>query len=367
MRVPRRLGFRPDAMAEVDAVIDDAVAARAFPGAVAAVGKDGALVHLKRYGRLSYDADAPPVDERTIYDLASLTKVIVTTTMAMILVDEGKLDIDKPVSAFLPAFKGGLKDKVTVRHLLTHSGGQAGGVTYLYKELKGKEAYVDYIQAWTSCTSRGRRRSTPISGRSCSARSWSGWRGRTSSPSRRERIFEPLGMKDTTLPARRPSCCRASRRPRTIPGAAGILRGEVHDENAFALGGVAAHAGLFGTASDLARFAQMMLNGGVLRAQAHRVPRDPGEVHRAGPPGAGLVARAGLGHARAAPRPRATLFSPRSFGHTGYTGTSMWIDPESKAFAILLTNRVHPTRENTAIFAVRRAFADAVVRGLGIQ
>ena len=145
-----------------------------------------------------------------------------------------------------------------------------------------------------------------------------------------------------------------------------VLRGEVHDENAFAFGGAAAHAGLFGTAEDVARFAQMMLNGGVFEHK-RIVSRETLEKFTTR---AGLVpdsSRALGWDTPSANSSAGDLFSPRSFGHTGYTGTSMWIDPERKLFAILLTNRVHPTRENTAIFAVRRAFADAVVRGLEHQ
>jgi CubicO group peptidase (beta-lactamase class C family) len=346
----------------VDAVLEDAVARRAFPGGVAAVGRDGALVHLKPYGRLSFDDGAPAVEERTIYDLASLTKVIVTTTMAMILVDEGKLDLDKPVSAFIPKFAGGMKDKVTVRNLLTHSGGQAGGVTYLYKDLKGKEAYVDYIAGLDLLYEPGTQTVYTDLGEILLGEVLERVAGQDLESFARERIFAPLGMKDSGFNP------PAALRPRIAPTEddpwrGRVLRGEVHDENAFALGGVAAHAGLFGTAEDVARFAQMMLNGGVFE---HRriVSRETLEK---------FTARANVvpGSSRAlgwdTPSERSSagdLFSPRSFGHTGFTGTSMWMDPDRKLFAILLTNRVHPTRDNTTIFAVRRAFADAVVRGL---
>jgi beta-N-acetylhexosaminidase len=362
---PEDLGRPADAMAEVDRVLEEAVAARAFPGGVAAVGKDGALVHLKGYGRLSYDADAPAVDERTIYDLASLTKVVATTTMAMILVDEGKLDIDKPVSAFIPAFKGGMKDKVTVRHLLTHSGGQAGGVTYLYKDLKGKEAYVQYIAGLDLLYEPGTKTVYTDLGEILLGEILERVAGQDIETFARERIFEPLGMKDTRFKPG-PELLARIAPTENDPWRGRVVRGEVHDENAFALGGVAAHAGLFGTAPDLARFAQMMLNGGVLE---HRriVSRETLEKFTAR---ANLVpdsSRALGWDTPSGTSSAGTLFSPRSYGHTGFTGTSLWIDPERKAFAILLTNRVHPTRENTAIFAVRRAFADAALRGLGIQ
>jgi CubicO group peptidase (beta-lactamase class C family) len=142
-----------------------------------------------------------------------------------------------------------------------------------------------------------------------------------------------------------------------------VVHGEVHDENAFAMGGVAAHAGLFGAAEDLARFAQMMLNGGVFEHK-RIVSRETLEKFTTR---ANLVPESSRALGWDTPSANSSagdLFSPRSFGHTGFTGTSMWIDPERKLFAILLTNRVHPTRENTAVFAVRRAYADAVVRGL---
>jgi beta-glucosidase-like glycosyl hydrolase/CubicO group peptidase (beta-lactamase class C family) len=359
---PEEAGFRPDAMAGIDAVLEEAVAQRAFPGGVAAVGRDGALVHLKPYGRLSFDEGAPAVAETTIYDLASLTKVIVTTTMAMILVDEGKLDIDKPVSAFIPAFKGGMKDEVTVRNLLTHSGGQAGGVTYLYKDLKGKEAYVRFIAGLDLLYEPGTQTVYTDLGEILLGEVLERVAGQDIESFAKERIFQPLGMKDSGFNP--PEALRPRIAPtENDPWRGRVLRGEVHDENAFALGGVAAHAGLFGTAEDVARFAQMMLNGGVFEHN-RIVSRET--LDR-------FTARANLvpGSSRAlgwdTPSERSSageLFSPRSFGHTGFTGTSLWIDPDRKLFAILLTNRVHPTRENTAIFAVRRAFADAVVRAL---
>jgi beta-glucosidase-like glycosyl hydrolase/CubicO group peptidase (beta-lactamase class C family) len=362
---PEEAGLSTEAMSEVDRVIEDAIAARAFPGGVAAVGRDGTLVHLKGYGRLSYDADAAAVDERTIYDLASLTKVVVTTTMAMILVDEGKLDVDKPVSAFIPAFSGGMKDKATVRHLLTHSGGQAGGVTYLYKDLAGKEAYVKHIAGLDLLYEPGTRTVYTDLGEILLGEVLERVAGQDIETFARERIFGPLGMKETMFRPPKELLPRIAP-TENDPWRGRVVRGEVHDENAHALGGVAAHAGLFGTAGDLARFAQMMLNGGVLE---HRriVSRETLEK---------FTTRANLvpdsSRALGWDTPSGTssagaLFSPRSYGHTGFTGTSMWIDPDRKAFAILLTNRVHPTRENTAIFAVRRAFADAAMRGLGVQ
>jgi CubicO group peptidase (beta-lactamase class C family) len=357
---PAEAGFRPDGLQEVDRVVEAAVSAHAFPGAVLAVGKDGVLAHLQPFGHLSYDADAASVRADTMYDLASLTKVIVTTTMAMILVDEGKLDINKPVSAFLPEFHGGSKDKVTVWHLLTHSSGVDWWAP-LYKDLKGKDAYLKRVLAMDLVYEPGAKSVYSDLGVLLLGEILERVAGQDINSFARARLFEPLGMKDTTyLPG--PELLPRIAPTENDPWRGHVLRGEVHDENAAALGGIAPHAGLFGTASDLARFAQMLLNGGVFE-QKRIVSRETIErfTKRQGVPDSSRA----LGWDTPSENSSAgSLFGPRSFGHTGFTGTSMWMDPDRHLFVILLTNRVHPTRENNAIREVRRAVADAVVRGL---
>ncbi|MCP4659718.1 MAG: serine hydrolase [bacterium] len=349
------------AMAEVDSVLDRFLAQKAFPGGVVAVGSRGALVHLRPFGRLSYDEDSPAVTADTIYDLASLTKVVATTTMAMILVDEGRLDLDKPVQDFLPRFQGPGKEAVTVRHLLTHSSGLDWWGP-LYEEIRGKAAYLDRIQAMDLVYEPGTRSKYSDLGVTLLGAILERVAGRPLDAFVRERVFEPLGMTDTLF---RPGPDRLERIAPTEhdPWRGRMIRGEVHDENAFAMGGVAPHAGLFGTAPDLARFAQMLLNGGVLEHE-RIVSRETAETftRRAGIPGSSRA----LGWDTKSPEKSSagSLFSSRSFGHTGFTGTSIWIDPERELFVILLTNRVHPTRENQLIRQVRPAVADAVVRGL---
>jgi beta-N-acetylhexosaminidase len=357
---PTEAGFRADGFAEVDRVVEEAVAARAFPGAVLAVGHGSALAHLRAFGHLSYDEGAAPVRDDTMYDLASLTKVIVTTTMAMILVDEGKLDISKPVSAFLPEFRGGNKDKVTVWHLLTHSSGIDWWAP-LYKELKGKDAYLRRVTSMDLVYEPGTKSVYSDLGVLLLGEILERVAGQDIESFARARIFGPLRMKDTTY---RPGPELLPRIAPTEndPWRGHVLRGEVHDENAAALGGVAPHAGLFGTAGDLARFAQMLLGGGVFEHQ-RIVSRETLDkfTKRAGVPSSSRA----LGWDTPSDNSSAgTLFGPRSFGHTGFTGTSVWMDPDRNLFVILLTNRVHPTRENNAIREVRRAVADAVVRGL---
>jgi beta-N-acetylhexosaminidase len=357
---PESVGFKPGAMGEVDRVVDEFIARRAFPGAVLAVGKDGALVHLKAFGHQSYAADSPPVTPTTLYDLASVTKVVVTTTMAMMLVDEGKLDLNKPVSAFLPGFRGGEKDKVTVWHLLTHSSGVDWWAP-LYEKAHDEQGYLKLIEAMDLKFEPGTKSVYSDLGILLLGQILERVSGQSLDAFARERIFAPLGMHDT-LYRPGPELLPRIAPTEVVPWRGGLVHGVVHDENAWGLGGIAPHAGLFSTAPDLARFAQMLLNGGVY--DNHRlVSRATVELftRRAGVPGSSRA----LGWDTPSPPSSAgTLFSPRSFGHTGFTGTSLWMDPDRQLFLILLTNRVNPTRENNLIREARPAVADAVVRGL---
>lgn len=348
---------RQGQFAEVDRLLESYQERGAFPGGVLAVGHKGALLHLHAFGNLSYDRDSPPVTARTLYDLASLTKVIATTTMAMILVDEGKLDLDRPVRKFLPGFQGPEKDAVTVRHLLTHSSGLPA-VAPLFKEIRGREAYLERVQAMDLEYPPGSRSTYSDLGVILLGEILERVAGQPLETFTRERIFEPLEMRDTLF--RPPADMRSRVAPtEQDPWRGRMVQGEVHDENAFAMGGVAPHAGLFGTASDLARFAQMLLDGGIVSRETIAL-----FTRRAGIPNSDRAL--GWDTKSAQGSSAGTLFSASSFGHTGFTGTSMWIDPERQLYVILLTNRVHPTRENNLIREVRPAVADSVVRSLGV-
>lgn len=366
-------GFRAEGLAEVDRLVEAAVGAKAFPGGVLAIGRQGGVAHLRAFGRLSYGEDAPLVRPDTLYDLASLTKVIATTTIAMTLVDEGRLDLDARLSSFLPGFRGGAKDRVTLRQLLTHSGGLQWWAP-LYQDVKGKDAFLERIVAMDLAFEPGTRSVYSDLGVILLGDVLEGRGGAPIDVLAARRVFEPLGMRDTRyLPA--PALLPRIAPTENDPWRGHVVRGEVHDENAFALGGVAPHAGLFGTAPDLAVFARMLLAGGA--AEGHRiVSRGTVELFttRAGVPGSSralgwdtptdetggrssVPGEAGYSSA-------GSLFSVRSFGHTGFTGTSLWMDPERDLFVILLTNRVHPSRDNKAIRAVRAQVADAVVRAI---
>jgi CubicO group peptidase (beta-lactamase class C family) len=366
-------GFRPGGLDAVDAIVEAGVAAGAFPGGVLAVGHDGALVHLEAFGHLSYDAGAARVATDTIYDLASLTKVVVTTTLSMILVDEGKLDLDARVNAYFPAFSGPAKERVTVRHLLTHSGGVQWWAP-LYKEVKGKKAYLERIVAMDLAYEPGAKTVYSDLGIVLLGDILERVSGMAFEDLAQQRVLEPLAMKDARY---RPPASLVDRIAPTEndPWRGRVVRGEVHDENALALGGVAPHAGLFATAPDLAHLAQALLDGGTFGGR-RIVSRATVELFtgRAGVP----VSSRALGwdtttdesgqRSSTPGQPgyssAGSLFSARSFGHTGFTGTSMWMDPQRGLYVILLTNRVHPTRENNKIRDTRAQVADAVVRAL---
>jgi CubicO group peptidase (beta-lactamase class C family) len=355
---------RLPAFGEVDRLLEGFRERGAFPGGVIAVGHRGSLVHLHPFGRLTYEADAPRVTTDTLYDLASLTKVVATTTMAMILVDEGRLDLDQPVQELLPGFQGPGKEAVTVRHLLTHSSGLPATAP-LYKEIQGRAAYLERIEAMDLVDLAGPPGSRSVYsdlGIILLGEILERAAGRPFETFVRKRLLDPLGMRDTLF--RPPAGLRPRIAPTEVdPWRGRLVHGEVHDENAFALGGVAPHAGLFATAADLARFAQMLLNGGILDGR-RIVSRETVDLftRRAGIPGSDRAL--GWDTKSAEGSSAGTLFSPRSFGHTGFTGTSIWIDPERQLYVILLTNRVYPTRENNLIREARPAVADAVVRAL---
>jgi CubicO group peptidase (beta-lactamase class C family) len=358
---PAEAALDPEPLRQLDGILEGHLAARAFPGAVVAIGHQGVLGWLKAYGRTSYQPGAPAVEVDTLYDLASLTKVVVTATLAMMLVDEGCLDLDAPAAAYLPGFAGGGRERVTVRQLLTHSSGLDWWAP-LYQELRGPQAYLERIQAMDLVYAPGSKALYSDLGVILLGALLQRVAGRGLEELARERILDPLGMRDTGY---RPD---ASLRPRIAPTEVDawrgwLVHGEVHDENAWALGGVAPHAGLFGSARDLARFAQMLLAGGVcdgrrlVRSETlRRFTRRDGSV-------AGSTRALGWDTpADAGDSSAGRFFSRSSFGHTGFTGTSLWIDPERSLFAILLSNRVHPTRESSGISQARADVADAAVR-----
>ncbi|MCZ6917653.1 MAG: serine hydrolase [Gemmatimonadetes bacterium] len=363
---PAEVGLSTAGLDNVTDFLRDRVAEDAFPGGVLVVGRHGAVAYVSAVGQYG-DDDARPVDETTIYDLASLTKVIGLTTAAMLLVAEDELGLERHVAHYLPEFSDPRKAGITVRHLLTHSSGLAAWAP-LYLETPNADSALQWIfrselesppGAEYRYSDLGAIVLTQIVGRIA---------GAPLDAMLEERVFAPLGMGDTRF--RPPPALSTRIAPTELdPWRGRVIRGEVHDENAFHLGGVSGHAGLFSTGLDLARFAIWLLDAyhdrlgrddrpvlpaSLVRQFTTRQPGPEGSTRALGwdtpTPGGG----ASSGH----------LLDPASFGHTGFTGTSIWIDPVRELFIILLTNRVHPTRENRALLRLRGIVADMVVQSI---
>jgi beta-glucosidase-like glycosyl hydrolase/CubicO group peptidase (beta-lactamase class C family) len=349
-------------------VIERAVADKAFPGATVAVGYHG-KVSLHAFGNLSYAANAAAVDTHTMYDIASLTKVVATTTLVAKLAEGDfpvPLDLDAHVERYLPEWATGpqpeRRHQVTVRHLLTHTSGLPAFKEY-WRTSKNKQDTLTKIFAEPLEYEPGTQEIYSDLGIILMTEIVERLTGRTLDDLAKTYIFSPLAMKDTMF--RPPKKLWPWIAPTEIDNnfRHRLVQGEVHDENAFAIGGVSGHAGLFSTAPDLAAFCQMLLDGGVYAH--HRIVRRATIAQFTTPQQLSSGTRT-LGWA--VPTEGGSsghYFSPHSFGHTGFTGTSIWIDPDRQLFVVLLTNRVHPTRENQKIAQLRPSFHDAVMQALG--
>ena len=355
---PKAVGMSAARLKAIDRLVARGIKEGGYPGAAVVVGRKGATVWEKGFGTQSWAKTSGAVNPaETIYDLASLTKVVGTTTALMILFDEGRIDLEAPVSKYLPAFAGGHKDSVTVRHLLTHRSGLPAGRDLWRAARNPQEARLMVIDAPLTCKPGScyiySDLGADILGMVVETVSGQGLDEFLAA-----RVFAPLGMTDTFF--RPADSIRGRVAPTEVMPPRGYpLKGEVHDENAYALGGVAGHAGLFSTATDLSLFAQMMLNGGTYGDV--RIIADSTVAlftrRAAGTRALGWDTADGDGGA-------GRYLTERAYGHTGYTGTSLWIDPDREMFVILLTNRVHAAkarRPATVISDVRADLADAAV------
>jgi CubicO group peptidase (beta-lactamase class C family) len=353
--------------ATFDPLVRDGIERGAYPGAALVVGRRDTVLFAKGYGRLTWAAAAAPVRaESTLYDLASLTKVLVTTTAVMLLVDRGRVVLDAPVARYVPEFAGPETDGITVRHLLAHTSGLRASLP-LHRDAPDSSAALAMALAATPIASPGTRViysdvNAIILGEVVRRAS-----GEPLDRFATREILEPLGLSTILF--------RPGRLQRLRAAPTGVWRGHdvagvVNDPSAAKLGGVAGHAGAFATAADVARFAQFMLRGGtlpdgrrLLRAETVR-----SFTTRIPPPARGSGFRA-LGW-QAVPTGEdvssaGSLFGMRSYGHTGWTGTSLWIDPDRNLFVVLLTNRAYAPRARrsfTVLKEVRGRVADAAAR-----
>ena len=360
---PREAGFDPRELLKVDDVIKQAIKDSAFPGAQLLVVRDGIIAHRKAYGFFDYGIYSQPVDNGTLYDLASVTKVVATTNAVMKLSEENRLSLDDPVVKYVPEFGRNGKEKITLYNLMVHNSGLPAWRRF-YEFCQTPQCALDSVYASGLVYRTGDSTIYSDLGLITMGKVIEKVSGTTLDRYVDSVFFQPLGMVNTMFNP------PASLFPRITPTEVDSfwhktflpVQGRVHDENAATLGGVSGHAGLFSTSSDLAIMMQMLLNGGVyggkryLKEETIRrfTSRQPGGGSRAIGWDTKSEGRSFSG----------SLTSMNTFLHTGFTGTSVVCDPEKNVIVILLTNRVYPTRNSTKIFQVRPRVHDAVFRAI---
>ncbi|MBV9864957.1 MAG: serine hydrolase [Abitibacteriaceae bacterium] len=361
VRALQDAGINVERLGVADTLVADAVAKGGVPGAVLLVAHNGSVVLRKAYGFAALRPQTRPMNLDTVFDLASLTKVVATTTALGQLLEAKKLDLEDPVARYLPTFEqaGGDKAKITIRDLMTHASGLPAGGPYAGKHLTTTQIIAEIAQRKQISPPGERFLYSDFSYITLGAVVET-LTGQTLDRYCHDTIFAPLGMNDTgflpgpELVAR----CAATTAGDDTPE----NRGKVHDPTAAALGGVAGNAGLFSTADDLARFCQMLLNGGEYAGVRILQPET---VHMLTTKHSPFV-----GNDRALGWDLDSGYSirgnlpPGSFGHTGFTGTSLWIDPTTHTFIILLTNVVHAQPVPRTVIRLRREVSNAVAAAL---
>lgn len=344
---PRSVGVDPERLARIDGAVERAIARGEIPGAVVVVGRRGKIVHARAYGKRAVAPSAEAMTRDTLFDLASLTKPVATATSVLVLVDRGQVALRDPVVKYLPEFDNHGKGAITVEQLLRHRSGLIAD-NPISDYADGREKAWERIAALKPVAPPGERYVYSDMNFIVLGRLVERVAGKPLDEFARETVFQPLGMTETRF-------CRLKDGDRTDPPIdvarcaptekeeGRWVRGFVHDPRARALGGVAGHAGLFGTADDLALYAQMILDGG--KAQGGKTILKPATTQAmtdaADTP---TRQRRGLGWDVDTPHshPRGKVFGTGSFGHTGFTGTSIWIDPATESFVIILASRLHP-------------------------
>jgi uncharacterized protein YbbC (DUF1343 family) len=376
-------------LAQIDGLIAEEIAKKHLPGAVVLIGRNSQILWRKAYGARAVDPAREPMTTDTIFDLASLTKIVATTTSVMILVERGKIRLTDPVSVYIPELKGQGRDQITIELLLTHRSGYAPDFD-LKERWTGYEEAIKRLIAEPLRNAPGTRFVYSDINFIALGEVVRRVSGMPLDEFARKNIFEPLGMKETGF---RPSASLKSRIAPTEKRRGQLsylgdtsenagadadkwLRGEVHDPTSFRMGGVAGHAGLFSTANDLAIYCQMILNNGQYHGVRILSPLTVVEMTRPRVVSATGGTR-GLGWDinTSFSSNRGDLFPLGSFGHTGFTGTSIWIDPASQMYVIFLSNRVHPDgkgdvgplRGRVATIAAASVTDEAVVSRAGAE
>ncbi|MDD5544163.1 MAG: serine hydrolase [Acidobacteriia bacterium] len=398
---PETVGLSGSQLARIDDAVKDAIEHHETPGAVVLVGHRGRIVFRKAYGNRSLEPEVRPMLVSTVFDMASLTKVVATATSMMILLERGKYRLDDPASKYLPEFAPPRKDSatsgrpanvawdpqdkshITLRQLMTH--------------LSGLKPDFDLSQKWTGYAEAIRHLGDEtLQARPGTKFTYSDLNyialgeivhrlsGEPLDQFSEQNIFKPLGMRDTSFTPGEPHRERAApteRRSGTesylggSPATSGpneFRQGEVHDPTAWRMGGVAGHAGLFSTADDLAVFCQMILNHGEfsgvrilspLGVKTMTTNQVPAALSHDAPSDSHVARGIGWDIVSSYSSNRGDLLPPNSFGHTGFTGTSLWIDPSTQTFVIILTNRVHPNGKGN-VTALRARIANIVAASI---
>jgi serine-type D-Ala-D-Ala carboxypeptidase len=359
---PQSVGLPATMTEELDAGLKKAVESGATSGVEAMALVGNRIVYHKAFGFAQKTPKQIPLRKDSLYDLASLTKVVVTTTSLMILVDRGDIDLDFPVKTYIPEFDGDGREDVTVRHLLTHTSG-LGNLGRINLTHSGKQEYLEVIRQVKLHHTPGEDRIYSDLGMILAGFVVERVSGQPLDRFAEENVFRPLGMTHTFFNpplAKRWRCaatelCKWRER---------VMQGEVHDENAFAMGGVAGHAGLFSRAKDLAVFCRMMLNHGTYNSK--QILKEATVAKMLEPQPIPGYDRQALGWHLQEERGQKTgfLLSEKTYGHTGFTGTSIRIDPENDAVAILLGNAVHPRREGARREEYRVPFHEVFTNAL---
>ncbi len=345
----------------VQQILHEAIAERAFPGAALLISRHGQIVLESYAGAHTYDSGSVPVSEQTIYDLASLTKVLVTTPLGMKLFEAGKLRLDEPIATVLPEFNAdeGRPERVTFRHLLAHSSGLPAHRKY-YEHAHHADQVLHQVFSTPLEAGPGTRAEYSDIGFILLAVAIERLMGAKLDELAQRELFAPLGVASAYGPLTHvhhvpPTLEAVDFRDRRICG-------QVNDENAWVMGGVAGHAGLFGTARDVDIFAQIMLRGGAPLFKSDTVKLFT--TRETSPAG---TSRALGWDTPSQPSQSGKYLSPHSYGHLGYTGTSLWIDPQRELAITLLTNRTYPDNTSQKIKQYRPRIHDAVIESLGLQ
>ncbi|GJQ19849.1 MAG: beta-N-acetylhexosaminidase [Bacteroidia bacterium] len=360
---PDEAGFDAQALRQVDTLMRHAIQDSAFPGAQLAVVRNGILVHQKSYGAQTYALYSPLIDDTTLFDLASLTKVVATTTAVMRLVEEGKLRLDEPVASYVPEFGRNGKERITLKNLLVHNSGLPAWRKF-YEFCETPECVMDSVFATALVYPTGDSTVYSDLGFMTLGKVIERVTGVRLNRYVDSVFFTPLGMTRTMFnpPVWRRSAIAPTEVDVTWKKTNQPVRGRVHDENAAVLGGVSGHAGLFSTARDLAVFMQMLQNGGVygnkryIREETVRL-----FTRRASPSSSRALGWDTRSEGRSFSGQYA---SPSTYLHTGFTGTSIISDPEKQLIVVLLTNRVHPSRNTSKIFDVRPRVHDVIYKAM---